>query len=144
ALMLAINTRILHIMIKARFLYRSTFLTVLLTIAINAVAQEIAHLSGTMQQIAEDAAWCWFSDPRAVYHKGERERIYYGYINSKGDVMISARNQTTGETETINLHPEIQIEDHNVPAILFLPDGKLLAFYTHIIMVNSLCGKVKT
>lgn len=107
------------------------FSAVLLLATMNTNAQPISRPAGDVQQIAEDAAWCWFSDPRAVYHKGERERIYYGYINSKGDVLIGARDQKTGQTETFNLHPELQIDDHNVPSILFLPDGKLLTFYTH-------------
>lgn len=111
---------------------RNQFILVaLLFLAMNAGAQHTTTLSKSPQLLAEDAAWCWFADPRAVYHKGEQERIYYGYINSKGDVMIGARDQKTGKTETFNLHPELQIDDHNVPSILFLPDGKLLAFYTH-------------
>jgi hypothetical protein len=80
--------------------------------------------------IARDGAWCWFSDPRAVYHKGSRERIYFGYINSQGDVVISARDMKTKAVETFVLHEKLQVDDHNVPAILFLPDGSLLAFYT--------------
>ena len=38
----------------------------------------------TGKTLAEDAAWCWFSDPRAVYHHGEKEAVYFGYINSRG------------------------------------------------------------
>ena len=80
--------------------------------------------------VAEDAAWCWFSDPRAVYHKGKQANIYYGYINSKGDVMISQRNMKSGEIQNYTLHEQLQVDDHNVPSILVLPDGHLLAFYT--------------
>lgn len=80
--------------------------------------------------VAEDAAWCWFSDPRAVYHKGSDERIYYAYINSKGDVVISSRDLRSEEIKTFVLHKELQVDDHNVPSILFLPDGRLIAFYT--------------
>jgi hypothetical protein len=80
--------------------------------------------------VAEDAAWCWFSDPRAVYHKGLYERIYYGYINSKGDVVVSSRDLKTKNIKTFVLHKELQIDDHNVPSILFMPDGRILIFYT--------------
>lgn len=83
------------------------------------------------EHATDDAAWCWFSDPRAVYHKGKHERIYYGYINSKGDVMVRSHDQQTGEEDMFVLHPELQIDDHNVPTFLFLPDGKLLTFYNH-------------
>lgn len=45
--------------------------------------------------ISDDGAWCWFSDPRAVYHKGLKDRIYFCSINSKGDVVIKARDHQT-------------------------------------------------
>src|SRR5690554_4389940 len=51
------------------------------------------------ERVTNDAAWCWFSDPRAVYHKGNHERIYYGYINSKGDVKVSSYDLQTGVEE---------------------------------------------
>ncbi len=86
--------------------------------------------SPNYELVARDAAWCWFSDPRAVYHKGLNERIYYGYINSKGDVVISSRDVKTKNIQSFVLHKELQVDDHNVPSILFLPDGKLLVFYT--------------
>ncbi|GAB2778333.1 hypothetical protein GCM10027275_22110 [Rhabdobacter roseus] len=81
----------------------------------------------TTETAATDAAWCWFSDPRAVYHQGT---LYFGYINSRGDVLISARTTASGQTTTCVLHEQLQIDDHNVPSILILPDGHLLAFYT--------------
>src|SRR5690606_26503522 len=83
------------------------------------------------ERVTDDAAWCWFSDPRAIYHKGQYEKVYYGYINSKGDVKVNSYDLQTGEEEEFILHPELQIDDHNVPTFLFLPDGKLLTFYNH-------------
>jgi hypothetical protein len=79
---------------------------------------------------AGDAAWCWYSDPRAVYHHGKYEKMYYGYISSKGDVMISSMDVRSARTETFILHPSLQVDDHNVPSMLVLPDGRLLVFYT--------------
>lgn len=82
-----------------------------------------------IKTLATDGAWCWFSDPRAIYHLGEKEKIYFGYINSRGDVLIGSRDIRSGETESFVLHDTLEIDDHNVPSILILPDGKLLAFY---------------
>lgn len=89
-----------------------------------------APAGSAYQTAAEDGAWCWFSDPRAVYYKNRRERIYYGYITSSGDVAVSARDFRTGRTETFILHEKLQVDDHNVPSFLVLDDGRLLAFYT--------------
>ena len=79
--------------------------------------------------LAEDAAWCWFSDPRAIYYAGNKEAAYFGYINSQGDVMIKSMDLVTKTKDEFTLHKELQTDDHNVPSILILPDGKLLAFY---------------
>lgn len=103
------------------------FITVLFVWPHVAKAQDVTK---DFQIVAEDAAWCWFSDPRAVYHNGQREAIYYGYINSQGDVVISARDMPTQDIETFVLHEKLQVDDHNVPSILVLPDGHLLVFYT--------------
>jgi hypothetical protein len=86
--------------------------------------------SSADQIIAKDAAWCWFSDPRAVYHKGKAKKIYFSYINSKGDVMINSRDLKSNKDESFVLHKELQVDDHNVASILVLPSGHLLAFYT--------------
>lgn len=80
---------------------------------------------------AEDAAWCWFSDPRAVYYKGDKEAIYYGFINSNGDVMVKSLDLIKRKMTEYILHESLEIDDHNVPTFLFLPDGKILSFYNH-------------
>lgn len=97
---------------------------------VNVTAQTNAPVASTYRIAAEDGTWCWYADPRAVYYKAKQERIYYGYINSKGDVVISARDMRSKVVETFVLHEKLQIDDHNVPSILFLPDGKILTFYT--------------
>lgn len=84
----------------------------------------------TPSVLVTDAAWCWFSDPRAIRHVGARERIYAGFIRSNGDVGITALDPAAGSAEEFILHPELEIDDHNVPSIMVLPDGRLLTFYT--------------
>ena len=79
--------------------------------------------------LIQDGAWCWFSDPRAVYHHGAKEQIYFGYINSRGDVCIGSKDLESEQLNQFVLHDTLEIDDHNVPSILVLPNGKLLAFY---------------
>jgi hypothetical protein len=110
---------------------RTLILLIVAIFAQQVNAQMPAKPGADYQVIAVDAAWCWFADPRAVYHKGKYEKSYFGYINSKGDVVISARDEKTKVVQNFVLHHKLQVDDHNVPSILFLPDGKLLAFYTH-------------
>ena len=79
--------------------------------------------------LAEDASWCWFSDARAIYRNGQKEAIYFSYISSTGDVVIKSMELGSKEVDEFVLHKALQIDDHNVPALLMLPDDKLLAFY---------------
>ena len=32
-----------------------------------------------------DGGWCWFSDPRALFHNG---KLYYGYVKSNGKTAL--------------------------------------------------------
>src|SRR5699024_3725195 len=89
-----------------------------------------AKSASDYEVVAKDAAWCWFSDPRAVYYKGKKEQIYYGYINSSGDVMIGSKSVNDSVIHTAVLHIDLDKDDHAVPSILILPNGKLLAFYS--------------
>lgn len=107
------------------------FLPVLVAFSLLSAIRGYAQRPGQDYPIvSHDAAWCWFSDPRAVYHAGEHEQIYFGYISSKGDVVIGSSDLLTHEIATFVLHEKLQVDDHNVPSILILPDGHILVFYT--------------
>jgi len=82
------------------------------------------------KNINDDGAWCWFSDPRAVYHKGKYSRTYIGYVNSHGDIIISSYDHDTTKIETKTIHKALQKDDHTNPSILFLQDGRLMIFYS--------------
>jgi len=80
--------------------------------------------------IANDGAWCWFSDPRAVSYKGKLDRTYMGWVSSKGDIVISAYDNVSGKSEQKILKSEFQKDDHDNPSILIRPDGKIIIFYS--------------
>lgn len=78
----------------------------------------------------EDGAWCWFSDPRSVYYKGNYERTYTGFVTSKGDIVIASKDHKTNEVVSKVLYKELEVDDHTNPSILILPDGRLMVFFT--------------
>lgn len=80
--------------------------------------------------IVDDGAWCWFSDPRAVYHNGKHERTYIGYVTSKGDIEIAVKDHKSGTVSTTLLYKELEVDDHTNPSILIRPDGRLMVFFT--------------
>ncbi|MFV0505530.1 MAG: BNR-4 repeat-containing protein [Bacteroidales bacterium] len=78
----------------------------------------------------DDGAWCWFSDPRSVYHQGNKEAIYTGWVDSQGSINIGMYNLKTKEQTTRVVKEKLQRDDHVNPSILFLPDGRLMTFFT--------------
>lgn len=78
----------------------------------------------------KDGAWCWFSDPRAIYHEANFKRSYIGFVTSDGDIRIGYYDHKSGETFEKTIHPNFQADDHVNPSLLFLPDGRLMAFFT--------------
>lgn len=84
-------------------------------------------MSGESEIFNADGAWCWFSDPRAVYRDG---KIYAGWMTADGSVQVGAKDVKTGELKLATLAGHFQIDDHDHPSLLFLPDGRLMAFYS--------------
>ncbi|MDL2322579.1 BNR-4 repeat-containing protein [Bacteroidales bacterium OttesenSCG-928-A17] len=80
--------------------------------------------------LTEDGAWCWFADPRAVYYEGEKKQTYISWINSQGDIMIASYNHDTNEYKEKVIHSKLEIDDHDVPAILIREDGRIVVFYS--------------
>ncbi len=74
-----------------------------------------------------DGAWCWFSDPRAVYHDG---KLYAGWMTSNGSVQVGMFDPRGGGAPTVvTLAEHFEVDDHDHPSLLFLPDGRLAVFY---------------
>ena len=77
-------------------------------------------------QLASNAVWTWFSDPRAVHYNGA---TYIGSITTAGSIVISKYVHATRTTTSFTLSVNLQADDHNNPAIHILPDGRIAAFY---------------
>jgi hypothetical protein len=48
--------------------------------------------SESYKSFTDDGAWCWFSDPRAVYYEGKLSCTYSAWVSSKGDIIVSSYN----------------------------------------------------
>lgn len=83
-----------------------------------------------------NGGWCWYQDERAIVVDG---KLVFGTVagttrdgTDRGDVQVTAYDLATDELETFTLAPKFQSDDHDVPALLELPDGRILAvFMTH-------------
>ena len=94
------------------------------------VAAAGGQLGDSYRRFTHDGAWCWFADPRAVHYGGEQRRTYASWVNSQGDVVVGALDDRASSVDVAILHRALENDDHAVPALAILPDGRLRAFYS--------------
>ncbi len=75
-------------------------------------------------------AWSYFSDPRAVHIDGPCACTYTGWVDSLGDLGVSALDETAHSVKSFILMPRLQVDDHASPSLLVLPDGRLSVFWS--------------
>lgn len=80
--------------------------------------------------LTDDGVWCWFSDPRAVYYEGDYQRTYLGWVDSRGNINVGYYDHGWKTYSARTLHQNLEVDDHDHPALLFAPDGRLLVFYS--------------
>jgi hypothetical protein len=91
--------------------------------------------------LLDDGGWCWFEDERALIIG---DRLIFGTVATghknpaiNGQIRVTEYNLKSGASSTFTLHdpardenPKQWTDDHNSPAFLHRPDGKLLAMYS--------------
>lgn len=89
----------------------------------------------SIRVLHDDGGWCWFEDERAI---GVDGKLVFGVVSSgrRGNVEAVTYDPKTGQSKVFVLHkpetPEEQrrwMDDHNSPAFLLRPDGRVLALY---------------
>lgn len=113
---------------------KSFITSCLLCFAITATAQQQTEsFSGNV--IADEGAWCWFADPRAIHYKsadGEIDAAYIGYIDVHGAIkasQIDFKANIDGMQQDVLVRSRFQPDDHNNPTFLVLPDERIMIFY---------------
>ncbi len=83
--------------------------------------------------LSDDGGWCWFETPRAVF---QGNRLIVGSVASgwnvaarRGDIEAIVHDLGSGTTNIVELRNQLGLDDHNSPAFLVRPDGRLLTLY---------------
>jgi putative BNR repeat neuraminidase len=77
--------------------------------------------------VAEDGAWCWFQDERAILIDST---LIVSSMGHGGDVQVASYDTETGERQQAVLHTRLERDDHDVASLLPLDDGRVAAYYT--------------
>lgn len=78
--------------------------------------------------VVPDGCWTWFNDPRAIFHNGA---LYVGAVQAAGGgrSVLQAFDLKTGQATRLWTSSLAENDDHDVPGLLVLPDGRLFANY---------------
>ncbi len=94
------------------------------------------------ETLSEDAAWCWFSGPRAIYRHNGNAEIVTGWITKDGTLQAALLNYKEGASQVQTIAPQLEKDDHANPAFAELADKDVLLFcakhYDHKVRVNRL------
>jgi len=116
---------------RFQFFLLSSFFLACLLYGCNSHSNRDALKKGeSYLSLTGNGAWCWFSDPRAIYYKGKYSRTYAGWVDSVGNIVVGLYDHKTKRIETTVLHQNLEVDDHDNPSLIFDRKGKLLVFYT--------------
>lgn len=104
-----------------KFIQKCDTLLLLFSVAI-AIS---AKTGSEYPSITDNGIWTWYGDPKAVYHHGDLEKTYTGWVTDAGDIEVASYDHQTNEIEKTYLRTG-SIDDHNHPSLLVLEDGKIL------------------
>jgi hypothetical protein len=105
----------------------------LITLAMLAAASTPSVAAPPPIVLSEDGGWCWYEHPRAIVHG---DWLVVGSVANghsdparRGDIDALLHNLKTGVTTRVELHDRFEADDHDSPAFLARPDGRLLTLY---------------
>src|SRR5210317_1533203 len=93
------------------------------------ISFQLEAQNSTNKELTTNGAWCWFSDPRAIY-TDERNIVVTGWVKDDGTIEAASLDLNSNEIRTSVLFPNMEYDDHNNPAFVLLPDNNILAMYT--------------
>jgi hypothetical protein len=95
-------------------------------------SEGVDHIPGekdaAFDTLAVNGAWCWFADPRAIYHKGEKEQTYFSWVTTSGDIVVASYNHQNGEFIQHVVLEKFQSDDHANPTLFIRDDGRIIVF----------------
>ena len=111
----------------------------------------IEYTPGNNTVVTNNGGWNWYVEPSGthiqpgddlatLFESGTytsnngyvftEDKTYMGWVEDGGDIVISSLDHNTGEHKRVVIHEKLESDDHNNPAVIVLPDGRIMAVYT--------------
>ncbi len=87
----------------------------------------ISSIKNSIYTFTDDGAWCWFSNPRAIYYS--ENEIITGWVKKDGSIEVASLNLDTEEKKVNNIFPKLEVDDHDNPAFTVLPEGNIFTMF---------------
>ncbi len=123
------------------------------TIEATVKVREVTILPKTSENtvVTNNGGWNWYVEPSGThiqpgdelatrYESGiyssnngyvfQNDRTYMGWVEDGGDIVIGQYDHVTDEYTRVVIHEKLESDDHNNPAVVILPDGRIMAVYS--------------
>ncbi len=120
-----------------RILFGFFFAIICFSCSIQPGSSQAGKQGESYRSFTRDGAWCWFSDPRAIYYEGKYKRTYAGWVDSLGSIVVGFYDHSRDTVVTKILHEHFQKDDHDNPSVFMDTEGKLVVFYSKHATGNS-------
>lgn len=142
-------------MAEPNLLNRRHFLASLPAAAILRAPAAMAQSKARPIVLLDDGGWCWFEDERAIVVGDQLifGTVATGYKNPAitGHIRVTQYGLKSGNSTTFTLHdpskdenPRQWVDDHNSPAFLLRPDGRILTTYARHGTRNEIHYRIST
>ena len=105
----------------------SLFSVIFLSITFFGLSQKPSH---QFDNFSEDGAWCWFSDPRAIYVHGDQPGILSGWVKTDGTIESGLLNTSESVLQYQSLYNRLEEDDHDNPVFVELLANNFISFFT--------------
>ncbi len=114
--------------------------------------KEIVNVPYTSQNTVatNSGGWNWYVEPSGThiepgdtlatrYQSGaystggyvfQHDRTYMGWVEDEGTIVVAQYDHDTDEYKRVVVHKQLESDDHNNPAVVILPDGRIMAVYS--------------
>ncbi len=123
------------------------------TIEATVKVREVTTLPKTTENTVatNNGGWNWYVEPSGThiqrgdelatrYESGlyssnggytfQHDKTYMGWVEDEGTIVVAELDHDTDEYKRVELHPFLESDDHNNPAVVVLPDGRIMVFYS--------------
>lgn len=108
----------------------------------------VKEFSPNESVLTNSGGWNWYVEPSGTHiqpgdaltqryqnmstggYEFKHDRTYMGWVEIDGSIVVGQYDHDTDEYTTVKLHDRLEIDDHNNPAVIVLPDGRIMAWYS--------------